>query len=182
MVNWIDVAMRSQHSMVKTHLNGEGALTTTKAFFIGKENQQYNLYTASCHNAAHTQSHLSTKGVLTDTSQGFSRGLIKIEKKAHSSHGEESMDTLLLSERAEADGLPILEIENNDVKCNHGTSIGQLDKEKLFYMMARGLSREDSIRMMIEGYFDPLLRSFTDEDMRTRIRSQIMREVNGINA
>ena len=80
-----------------------------------------------------------------------------MEENAENSDGYQKEEVLLLSEEAEADSIPNLEIHNENVKCSHGASIGSIDKDKLFYLMSRGLSKETSIKLVVEGFFDSLL-------------------------
>jgi len=80
---------------------------------------------------------------------------------------------LLLSDEAEADAIPNLEIHNHDVKCSHGSTVGQVDPEQLFYLMSRGLNEDEAKQKIVEGYFTPVLSMFTDEIMREKIQQSI---------
>ena len=96
------------------------------------------------HNAKNTTSKIITKGVLNNKSKALSRSLVKIKENAPKSNGYEKQEALLLSENAEADAIPYLEIDNNDVKCSHSSAVGQIDKDVLFYMMSRGLNESEA--------------------------------------
>ena len=137
--------------------SGKGAETRTTSLFLGREQQQFDLSTSARHKAPMTRSSLLTKGVLAAKAKTLSRGLISIAENAGQSSGYEHQDTLLLSEQAEADAIPDLEIHNNDVRCTHGTAVGHLDEDQRHYLMTRGLSREEATRLMVEGYFDEVL-------------------------
>jgi Fe-S cluster assembly protein SufD len=178
-VNWVDVCVGTQYtkSDVVNALQEQGATADTTILFLGADQQQYDIYTASLHEAPNTFSNLVTKGVLTSKSQALSRGLVKIEKNAPGSNGYEKQDALLLSEQAQANAIPNLEIDNHDVKCSHGSTIGQLDKEKLFYLMSRGLPKKDAEQLIIEGYFNPVLELFKDEVLQQRVQEHIVKSM-----
>lgn len=140
-------------------LKGDGSKINHNTFFISNKDQKYDLYTEAIHEGKKSESKLITKGVLNGSSRVLSRGLIKIKKNAPGSIGYKKQDSLLLSKKAEADAIPRLEIENSEVKCNHGSSIGSIDQEKLFYLMSRGLSMKEAKKKIIEGYFNPIIRT-----------------------
>jgi len=174
-VNWMDVCLGTKYtkSDVISSLDEEGASTNNRILFLCNGTQQYDLYTAALHNAPHTSSDMVTKGVLNHQAKALSRGLVKIGEHASGSNGYETQDALLLSDEAEADAIPNLEIHNHDVKCSHGSTVGQVDAEKLFYLMSRGLNEEEAKQKIVEGYFTPVLSLFADERMREKIRQSI---------
>jgi len=174
-VNWTDICVGSKYvkSDVITELNGNGASTTNLVLFSGSQNQQYDIYTASIHNSPDTFSDIKTKGILNDNAKALSRGLVKIGKEAYNSNGYEKQDVLLMSDKAEADAIPNLEIDNHDVKCSHGSTIGQIDPDKLFYLMSRGLNENCAKQKIAEGYFAPILDQFEDE-IRERLTSLVI--------
>ncbi|MDP7324299.1 MAG: Fe-S cluster assembly protein SufD, partial [Candidatus Woesearchaeota archaeon] len=174
-VNWIDICLGTKYtkSDVITSLVDEGATAKNTVLFLGSQEQQYDLYTASLHKSPNTFSDIVTKGVLNDKSKALSRGLVRIEKNAAGSNGYETQDVLILSEKAEADAIPNLEIENNDVKCSHGSTVGQIDKDKLFYLMSRGLAESEAKMKIVEGYFTPVLDLFKDPDLKDKVHNSI---------
>jgi len=117
-----------------------------------------------------------------ENSRALSRGLVYISKNAEQSTGYEKQDALLLSDEAEADAIPNLQIENNDVKCSHGSTIGQIDKEQLFYLMSRGLNEESAKKKIIEGYFAPVLDMMQDQDAREKLQATIEKAIEAQNA
>ena len=104
----------------------------------------------------------------------MSRGLVKINKNAPGSNGYETQDALLLSNKAEADAIPNLEINNNDVKCSHGSTVGQVDEDKLFYLMTRGLTKDEASQKIVEGYFTPVLDMFHDPNIKEQVHKTIL--------
>jgi Fe-S cluster assembly protein SufD len=173
-VNWTDIVLGG--SYVRSHiindLCAEGATGNITVLFLASGKQQYDLYTASLHNAPETHSDIVTKGAVTDTAKVLSRGLVEINANAANSNGYEQQDALLLSKTAEADAIPNLVIHNHNVKCSHGSTVGQVDKEKLFYLMSRGLSQKKAERMLVEGFFNPVIEKF-DETIQAKLRATI---------
>ncbi|MDO8481045.1 MAG: Fe-S cluster assembly protein SufD [Nanoarchaeota archaeon] len=175
-VNWIDLCFGATYtkSDMWNDLVGEEAQGTITVLFNGTGTQKQDFYTASRHLAPYTTSDILTKGVLNKQAKGLSRGLVKIAQNAQGSNGYEKQDLLLLSPDAEADAIPNLEIDNNEVRCTHGSTIGQIDAEKLFYLMSRGLSKEAATRKIVEGYFAPVLEHFTDPQVREKMEASIL--------
>ena len=79
----------------------------------------------------------------------------------------------MLSEDAAADSIPNLEIENNDVRCTHGASIGKIDMEKMFYMKSRGLNEEQATREYVKGFFEPLIQKIQIKDLRDNMNKMV---------
>ena len=174
-LNWMDCCFGSKVALSEatTILNGDGATTNNHGIFFGSKQQQFDLVNKSIHNAPHTVSDIFTKGVLTGSSKCLYRGLVRIESNAFGSNGYQKEDTLLLSEDAVADSIPNLEIENNDVRCTHGASIGRIDREKLFYMKSRGLNDEQATREYVKGFFEPLIQKIQIQNLRDNMHEMI---------
>tara|TARA_Y100000310_G_scaffold172170_2_gene172308 strand:+ start:10263 stop:11348 length:1086 start_codon:yes stop_codon:yes gene_type:complete len=175
-VNWVDVCLGSGYtkSDIISSLQEPGATSNNKVIYFAKNTQKYDIYTASLHNAPNTYSDIVTKGVLNDSAKALSRGLVKINKNAANSNGYETQDALLLSDKAEADAIPNLEILNHDVKCSHGSTVGQIDEESLFYLMSRGLSKKDATAKIVEGYFTPVLDMFQDKNIKAEVHKAVL--------
>ena len=174
-LNWMDCCFGSKVTLSEatTILDGDGAATNNHGIFFGSKQQQFDLVAKSIHNAPHTVSDIFTKGVLTDSGKCLYRGLVRINPNAPKSNGYQKEDTLLLSEDAAADSIPNLEIENNDVRCTHGASIGRIDREKLFYMKSRGLNDEQATREYVKGFFEPLIQKIQIQKLRDNMHQMI---------
>ncbi|MFH1409722.1 MAG: SufD family Fe-S cluster assembly protein [Nanoarchaeota archaeon] len=176
-VNWIEVCVGGKYtrSNTTTLLCGEGAEANTTVLYIGNARQKFDIYTASIHEAPRTLSTIQTKGVLNQGAKGLSRSLVNIGKDAPRSNGYEKQDALLLSEDAEADAIPHLEINNDDVKCGHGATIGKLDEEKLFYLMSRGLDKKLATQKMVEAYFIPVRDIFQSAKLKQKVHFAMLK-------
>lgn len=174
-VNWLDCVFGSKITIsnVSSLLKGNGARSNNWAVFYGDEKQHYDFSMNSVHEAPDTVSDMLTKGVLSDHAKSIYRGTIKIAKQAPRSNGYQKEDTLLLSDKAEIDSIPKLEIDTNDVKCSHGAAIGQIDEDKLFYMMSRGISEDLAKKKIVEGFFHPMLKKIAIEELRNNLMNMI---------
>lgn len=159
MVQWIDCFLQSgfMKSTFVTSLEGEGASTTTHSLFMGDREQQMDIDIRVLHVTSHTTSRLVTHGVLGGKAKAVCRGLIKIQPSAVGCDGFQQQHTLLLSEDAEVDPVPMLEIHHDDVTCSHATTVSDIDDEKLFYLMSRGLDEASARRSIVEGFATRIL-------------------------
>jgi len=162
-ITWIECVFGGgfAQSLTATALAGEGAATGMKTLFFGHDAQRFDMSQEVRHLASHTHSELRTRGALLDAAKTIYRGLIRIEKGTKGCSGKQKEDVLLLSPKAEIDTVPNLEIATDDVRCGHAASVGRIDREKLFYLMSRGLDEPAARKFLVEGFFEPVV-----EEMR----------------
>lgn len=166
-------------SDVTSNLIGQGASSKSIGVFLGKENQQFDFSVSSIHHAQNTSSEMLTKGALLGKSKTVYNGLIKITPTGIKSSGYQKADVLLLSPDAAASPIPNLEIETNDVKkCTHGATVGQVDKEKLFYLMSRGLSEKEAEKQIVYGMIDPAIQKIKIDSVQDHLRKIIESKLN----
>jgi Fe-S cluster assembly protein SufD len=111
--------------------------------------------------------------VLADRSRAVWRGVIRVDKGAQKTDAYQENRNLLLSREAHADSIPGLEIEANDVRCTHGATIGQIDRLQLFYLMSRGLDREQAERLIVRGFFQPILDRIGSDEVRESLAAEL---------
>jgi Fe-S cluster assembly protein SufD len=142
---------------IQNDLAGPGATSrVTGAYFAdGKQHLDYDTFQE--HMAPSTTSDFAFKGALRDTARAVWRGMIRVEEGAQRTNAYQENRNLLLSKTAHADSIPGLEIMANDVRCTHGATLGQVDREQLFYLMTRGLSRAEAERLIVRGFFQDVL-------------------------
>ena len=174
-LSWIDACTAPDFSRAAfvTTLAGEAAEVSSVSLLIGAGRQRYDVWHEIRHLAPRTVSDLKVRSLLKDDAKAIVRGLVRVEKDAPGCSGFQREETLLLSEHAEIDAVPNLEIENQDVRCGHAASIGRLDEEKLFYLMSRGLDRAAAERALIEAFIEPFLASVADEPLRASLSETI---------
>ena len=100
-------------------------------------------------------------------------GLIKIHKEAQRSDAYQANRNLMLSPLARADSIPSLEIEANDVRCTHGATMGEVDSEQLFYLISRGIPRDEAIRLVVDGFYEPVFDRIVSVPLRTFARTTL---------
>ncbi len=161
---------------MEMHLDGEGSEAKFSGCYFGNETQHFDFHTFQNHLAGHTMSDLLFKGALRGRARMIYQGLIKVHKNAQRSDAYQANRNLILSDKARADSIPSLEIEANDVRCTHGATVGQVDEDQLFYLMARGLSRHDAERLIIAGFFEPVLERIPAETLRTLVTEAVERK------
>ena len=100
-------------------------------------------------------------------------GLIRIAKEAKQTNAYQSNHNLLLSNAAQAETIPMLEILADDVQCKHGASIGPIDDEQAFYLMTRGVPREQAERLIVMGFVEPVIQQVPFPPLQERLREEI---------
>ncbi|WP_114417605.1 Fe-S cluster assembly protein SufD [Marinospirillum perlucidum] len=123
-------------------LNGKGASSHFSGLLFGRNKQHLDIHSLVHHNAPQTYSHENYKAILNDKAKGVFNGKVVVKKDSQQIQADQSNANLLLSDQAEIDTKPELEIYADDVKCSHGATTGQLDETALFYLKSRGLSDE----------------------------------------
>jgi Fe-S cluster assembly protein SufD len=158
-LDWVAGGFGSKKGKVRIQndLAGPGATSrVTGAYFVdGDQHLDYDTFQE--HIAPSTTSDFAFKGALRDESTAVWRGMIRVEKDAQKTNAYQENRNLMLSEKAHADSIPGLEILANDVRCTHGATLGQVDREQLFYLMARGLPRFEAERLIVRGFFQDVL-------------------------
>jgi len=130
------------------------------------------------HAAPHTKSRQLFKSVLGGRSRSVSQGRVTVRKGAVKSDSHQLFKALLMAPRAEADAKPELEIFADDVICGHGTAIGALDRDALFYLRARGIAEAEAKAMLVRAFLEEAIEGFADE----AARAEIWRRIDGVLA
>lgn len=139
------------------NLEGDGASSDVVGLYFGEGSQTLDYRLVVNHSGRNTSSDVFLKGALEDDSQSVFTGLLRIEKDAQKTSTFETNRNLVLSENAKAHSVPNLEILCDDVVCGHGSSVGPLEQDHLYYLMSRGLRRERAERLLIRGFFTEVI-------------------------
>ncbi len=158
-LDWVEGGFGSSRGKVwiQNDLADRGATSrVTGAYFAdGAQHLDYDTY--QLHAAPDTTSDFAFKGALRDTAATVWRGMIRVEEGAQRTNAYQENRNLLLSKTATANSIPGLEILANDVRCTHGATLSQVDREQLFYLMTRGLERSEAERLIVRGFFQDVL-------------------------
>ncbi len=160
-------------------LKGKGSAGELVGVFFTDHDQRFAISSLSNHDALSTNAETLVKGVLTDDSRVEFDGMIRIQPKAQQTASFLSAHGLLLSKKARAEFIPGLEIAANEVSASHGATSGQIDEEQLFYLMVRGIPRPEAERIIVQGFFEPVLQRIPLENLRIRLRRGIVRRMSG---
>ena len=167
-LDWVAGGFGSKKGKVRIEndLAGPGATSRVTGAYFADGDQHLDYDTFQEHLAPSTTSDFAFKGALRDSATAVWRGMIRVEPDAQKTNAYQENRNLLLSNQAHADSIPGLEIMANDVRCTHGATIGQVDREQLFYLMARGLSRAEAERLIVRGFFADILDRIELEPVR----------------
>jgi Fe-S cluster assembly protein SufD len=167
-LDWVIGGFGSKRGKVwiENDLAGEGATSRVTGAYFADGDQHLDFDTFQEHIAPNTESDFAFKGALRENATAVWRGMIRVEEGAQKTNAYQENRNLLLSDNAHADSIPGLEIMANDVRCTHGATLGKVNREELFYLMARGLSREEAERLIVRGFFQDVLDRIELEPVR----------------
>jgi Fe-S cluster assembly protein SufD len=167
-LDWVAGGFGSKKGKVRIQndLAGPGATSRVTGAYFADGAQHLDYDTFQEHIAPSTTSDFAFKGALRDEARTVWRGMIRVEPDAQKTNAYQENRNLMLSTQAHADSIPGLEILANDVRCTHGATLGQVDREQLFYLMARGLSRAEAERLIVRGFFQDILDRIQLEPVR----------------
>ena len=174
-VDWIFGAVGSHltKNFSELDLVGEGATGRMSGFYFGDGTQHLDHDTQQNHLAQHTTSDLLYKGALKGHSRSVWQGMIYVAPGAQKTDGYQANRNLILSKDARADSIPGLEILADDVRCTHGATVGKLEQEPMFYLKSRGIPEREAERLIVEGFFDPIMQRIPFEGVRQRFQQAI---------
>lgn len=150
------------------HLNflGQNAFAAAYGLAVLDSQQHIDNYTFIQHTVGENQSVQHYKSILSGSSQSVFRGRVRIEPNAQKANSEQLNNNLLLTREAQANSIPQLEIYADDVKAGHGATIGQLNKEEIFYFLSRGINQYQAVKMLSYGYAQELIYNFENASLQ----------------
>ncbi len=148
---WEEFSSIEKTANLNVNLVGENASAKINQRFI-LDDGIVNQYTSVNHLSSSTTSEVKVKGVLRGKAKGDVKNTVNIPKNSAGCKGHQKADILLLSNEAKCNALPILEVENEDVECSHGVSIGKVREEELYYLQSRGIPLEKAEEIIAEGF------------------------------
>lgn len=160
-------------SDTRTRLVKEHAECELYGLYIAGKEQHMDFHTMIEHVSPSCSSRQDYRGVLDDRARGVFNGRIYVHQDAQHTDADQSNKTLLLSKRAEMDTKPQLEIYADDVKCSHGATVGQLDKDMLFYLRSRGLTEEMARNFLVKGFVSEILKTIQHSSIRNKIEQLV---------
>ena len=177
------VALGGEYARLRSEslLEGAGAESDLLAVYFGDQSQMLDFRTLQDHAAPHTRSDLLFKGAVEDTARSVYSGLIRLRNEAQKSNAYQTNRNLVLSEGAGAESIPNLEIEANDVKCSHASTVGPIDDDQLYYLESRGIRPEDAERLIVLGFFEDVFARLPIPSLAGALRRSVHEKVGHLH-
>ena len=174
-VKSLNLHLGSRYSRFESlsRLTGEGARSDLLAVSIADGIQEFDARTLQDHASPHTTSDLLYKNALNDRARSIFGGLIRVEPHAHFTDAYQKVRNLLLSDDAEANSMPGLEILADNVKCTHGATSGQIDAEEMFYLQARGIPPAVARQLLVGGFLNEVIERLDQPAIATHLHQSI---------
>lgn len=178
-IEWIIGEMHNGNAVSETMsvLKGNGSSSDAKVICAGTNDQKLSITTKAVHFGKSSDSQMFTRAVMRDQASSIINGITKIEKGATKANGEQTEKVLMLSPKARGDANPILLIDEDDVTAGHAASVGQVNPEQVYYLMSRGISKQDAERLIIHGFLAPVISEIPLENVQEQLRSLMERKL-----
>lgn len=175
------VALGGDYARVRTdsRLAGQGGHSNLLAAYFGDARQMHDFRTMQDHDAPKTTSDLLFKGAVEDEAHSVYSGLIRVRKGAGGTNAFQTNRNLVLTPGAQADSVPNLEIEENDVHCSHASAVGPVDEDQRYYLESRGIPTEVADRLIVLGFFDDIIDRSPIASLRLRLRASLAAKLPG---
>jgi Fe-S cluster assembly protein SufD len=161
-----------------SHLLGEGSRSVMLSINPASGSREIDQRTFQDHFAPRATSDLLYHNALADSSRTIFAGLIKVEEDAHETDAYQKVRNLMLSDEAEANSMPGLEILADNVRCTHGATSGELNEDELFYMMARGITPKQAAQLIVRGFFGTVLERLENPMLQEHLGVVLDRKLN----
>lgn len=178
-VNTLNVALGSKlsKSLIASNLVGPGSQAEMLGLYFADETQHLDFQTRQLHASPYGTSDLLYKGAIKDRARTVFSGIIDVYPHAQRTDAYQANRNLVLSRTARADTMPKLEIGANDVRCTHGATVGQIEEEYLFYLMSRGITRTEAVKLIVDGFFDEVIERVPVPEVQETVRAAITNKI-----
>jgi Fe-S cluster assembly protein SufD len=173
------VALGGDYARLRSEarLDGSGSESDLLAVYFGDGKQMLDFRTLQDHAAPHTRSNLLFKGAVEDAAHSVYSGLVHLRPAAQRAEAYQTNRNLVLSEGAGAESIPNLEIEANDVRCSHASTVGPVDDDQRYYLATRGIPPEEADRLIVLGFFDDVLSQLPVKSLSAPLREAVVRKI-----
>jgi Fe-S cluster assembly protein SufD len=173
------VALGGDYARLRSEslLTGDGGESDLLAVYFGDGAQMLDFRTLQDHDAPNTRSDLLFKGAVEDEARSVYSGLIRLRPAAQKANAFQTNRNLVLTEGAGAESIPNLEIEANDVKCSHASTVGPIDEDQLYYLESRGVPPEEAERLIVLGFFDDVFERLPVPSLVTTLRRTVIEKI-----
>jgi len=167
----------SRHD-IDVKFTAEGGETWVDGLYMLNGSQHHDTHSLIDHAVPNCTSHQTYKGVLNDKSRGVFNGKVLVREDAHGTDAQQSNKNLLLSNEARVDTKPQLEIFNDDVKCSHGATVGQLEEEELFYLLTRGLPENLAKNLLTYGFAEAIIQKIGLDEIKADLDEAVLNRLD----
>ena len=178
-INFYDFHIGSKYTnnIVLSDLNGSGSESRNYSLYSSKNNQIFEIKNESNHYNEKTFSDMINKSTVNNSSDTKYIGTVNITRNAKFSNGYQQSHSMILDDKSKSESIPILEIDNSEVKCSHGATVGKIDREKIFYLMSRGFNEKESKKIIVEGFVNDLLKKIENVNLRKEIQNEVIKKI-----
>jgi FeS assembly protein SufD len=178
-VNWIQVELGAKNSITNfiNNLDEVNSEANISSVYLADGERNIDLSYLMNHRGRRSLSNIETRGALKDKAKKVFRGTLDFKRGASRSKGSEEEFAILLDKTVKSDAIPLLLCEEDDVEGMHAASAGQIDSDKLFYLMSRGLDEREAKKLIVEASFTPIIDRIPLQDLRETISEEVHRRI-----
>ena len=169
----IDIGGKTSVSNYYSNVIGENADNDLKSIYLGIGEQRKDINYIAELRGTKTNIDIDVQGALKDSAKKNFKGTIDFKKGSKKAKGNENEYCMLLSDKAKSIALPMLLCTEEDVEGNHSTASGKVDKKQLFYIMTRGISYKEAVKLIVKSKFNKIIERISDEELKDEILSEI---------
>lgn len=174
----IDIGGRTSVSNYYSNIIGENADNDLKSIYLGIDNQRKDINYIAELRGIKTNIDIDVQGALQDSAKKNFKGTIDFKKGCKKAKGNENEYCMLLSDKAKSIALPMLLCTEDNVEGNHSTASGKIDNNQLFYIMSRGLSYKEAVKLIVKANFNKIIERITDEELKNEVLNEIDNKLN----
>jgi Fe-S cluster assembly scaffold protein SufB len=167
--------------LVRQHLElavcEPGGEMAFRGLFFTEEHEHLDVFAVDLHETGPSNGDVHWRGAATGESRASFEGLIQIDPGAQQTHTYLQIHSMMLSPKARLDAIPSVLVSADDVSASHGGTVGELDEAAIFYMQTRGLDRPAAVRVIVEGFFEPLISELADEPLEALVREKVAQKL-----
>ena len=169
----VDFGGKTSITNYYSNIKGNGAKANINTIYLGTENQVFDINYIAELFGKNTETNIEVQGALKDEAKKNFKGTIDFKKGSKKAKGDENEFCMLLSDKAKSKALPMLLCTEEDVEGNHSSAAGKIEDDKLFYIMSRGLSEKDAMKLIVKAKFNKILETIKDEELKQEIVDEI---------
>jgi len=179
-INWLNGIFTGElnRTKIETILKGDNSETEMTGVWYPTEEEHHDISLHVRHIGNNTKCDMDSRSVVDHKARSLYEGLQKVEEKAVDTSSFQDQETLMLSDKAESDASPKLMIEDPNVEASHAAAAGTIEKDKQHYLESRGMNMEQAERLVVKGFFEPVMREIKVPRVKDRIREEVQRKLD----